>query len=109
MSPDPIVSALLLRIQRGVLFLLVALVVTLGLWGWVLLEWVDLAAGDLWSTTLAAVDADQWHRTTALILRGCGVIGVLATLVLYLLVALWWRRSGDVHRRGTKFIDRRED
>lgn len=108
MSHDPILHAIGVRIHRTVLFCALALLLGLGLWAWVLVAWYDVSAGDLWSTTVAAVSTDDRHSTSVLLLRGCGLVGALFTAVLYLLVALWWRRSGDVHRRGTRFIDARE-
>lgn len=109
MSRDPILHALGLRVRRTLLFLWLALMMGLGLWGWVLLGWDGLGASALWTVTRAVLATGAQYPVWALILHGCGVIGVLATAVLYLVAALWWRKRGDVHRRGARFIDRREE
>jgi hypothetical protein len=108
MSRDPIFTAITVLIGRVAMFVLLSVAGWLLLWLLVLSE----SYGVAWRQWLP-VTREAWppaHDTTlALLWTGCGLIGVLTTLVVFLTVALWWRRSGDVHRRGTRFIDRRED
>jgi hypothetical protein len=107
---DPILSALGVRVRRVAIFVGLTPAIGLGLWLWLLLgkfdkDWQDWR-GLLELTQTAWSGADL---VGGLFLRGCLIISVQAMLVVYLGLALWWRRSGDVHRRGTRFIDRRED
>ena len=109
MNRDPIFTAIAVFIGRVVMFVILSVA------GWLLLWLLVLTHGyqvqewrSLWRITREAWPPT--HDTTlALLWTGCGLIGVLTTLVVFLIVALWWRKSGDVHRRGTRFIDRRED
>lgn len=108
MSTDPIMNALGVRARRAALFLLLTGAIWLGLWSLVMVRAYDV----LW-TELHLVALQSWppasNITLALLWWGCCVIAVQGTTIVYLVIALWWRKSGDVHRRGTRFIDRRED
>ena len=107
MNQDPILHAISLRFQRCMLFVVLALGLWLTLWIVLLIRGYDLRGTDLLHATRIAFDPDG-DMTIALLCWGCGVISGLAVMVLYLLVALWWRARGDVHRRGTRFIDARD-
>lgn len=109
MNRDPIFTAITVLIGR------VAMFVFLSVAGWLLLWLLVLTHAyqvqewrPLWRITRQAWPPSD-DTTLALLWTGCGLIGVLTTLVAFLVIALWWRKSGDVHRRGTRFIDRRED
>jgi hypothetical protein len=104
---DPILHAIWLRIQRVLLFFGIAAGAWMALWLYVLMDCYSVAVADLLAMTRAAWPPAA-NATTALLWWGACAIGVLTTAVLYLLVALWWKRSGDVHRRGTRFIDARD-
>lgn len=104
---DPILSAILLRLQRALLFCFLAILVACSLWFWVLLEWYATPWGDFLAMSKASWEA-RAGSTAALLLKGCLAIGLLTATLAYLTVSLWWRRSGDVIRRGARFLDRRE-
>ena len=104
---DPILNAILLRAQRALLFGLLVILLSCGLWVWVLLEWYATPWLDLWVMTKSSWEAGV-GSTATLLLKGCLAIGLLTATLAYLTVALWWRRSGDVFRRGARFIARRE-
>lgn len=107
MAHDPILSALLLRLQRAGL-----MVVGTGLL-WVALFWsvldykTDLGLSEyreVWRLWCAAWPPAA-NLTLWLLFTGTGVIALLLTITLSLALALWWQRSGTVHKRGTQFID----
>ena len=108
MNGDPILHAIALRVKRALLFAACSLLLTIGLWLWAVLGWYDKELIDLGALTRGALAAGADQRTPTLVLRGCAVIGGLVTTVAYLLVALWWRYRGDVHRRGARFVDARD-
>ena len=105
---DPILNALKLRFERLVLFIILSALILLALWAWVLLGYFDLNLASIWRFTKDAFLTNEQNRVAALILRGCGIVGVLTSSVMFLFAALWWKRSGDVHRRGTQLIDARD-
>lgn len=106
---DPIINAIHVVFGRVVTFFLLSVAGWLLMWLLVLMHGYQVREWRaLWHVTRRAwPPADD--TTLALLWTGCGLIGVLTTVVVFLIVALWWRRSGDVHRRGTRFVDRRED
>lgn len=105
---DPILNALKLRFERFILFVVLSALISIILWIWVLLGWFDVEFSSIWQLSKEAYSAAEESKSIVLILRGCGVIGVLSTSVAFLVAALWWRKSGDVHRRGAQFIDARD-
>ena len=105
---DPILNALKLRFERLVLFIVLSAVISLAIWTWVLLGWFDFGFASAWQLTKEAYIATEEVKSIVLIFRACGVIGVLTSLVSFLVAALWWRKSGDVHRRGAQIIDARD-
>lgn len=105
---DPILTAVGVGLRRIALFFFLIAGVWLGLWLWVLLGKYQLDWHEIEALTRAAWPPTS-NLTTSLLFWGCCAIGVETTLVVYLVAALWWRRVGDVHRRGTKFLDERRD
>lgn len=105
---DPILSAIRLRIERFILFVVLSALISIILWAWALLGWFDVEFSSIWQLTKEAYSTIEEGKSIVLILRGCGVIGILTTSVIFLITALWWRKSGDVHRRGSQFIDARD-
>ena len=107
-SHDPILNAIKVRFERLVLFIVLSALISLALWTWVLLGWFDFGFASAWKLTKEAYFTVEEGRSIVLIFRACGVIGTLTSLVIFLVAALWWRKSGDVHRRGAQFIDARD-
>lgn len=105
---DPILNALKLRFERLVLFIVLSALISLAIWTWVLLGWFDFRFTSAWKLTKEAYLTIEEGESIVLIFRACGVIGVLITSITFLVAALWWRKSGDVHRRGAQFIDARD-
>lgn len=105
---DPILNAIKVRFERLVLFIVLSALISLALWIWVLLGWFDFGFASAWQLTKEVYLIAEDGKSIVLILRGCGVVGVLTTSVIFLLAALLWRKSGDVHRRGAQLIDARD-
>ena len=108
MSHDPILNAIQIRFERAILFIVWATALSTAIWVWILLGYFDLKFASIWQFTKDAFLTNEQNRVAALILRGCGIVGVLTSSVMFLFAALWWKRSGDVHRRGTQLIDARD-
>lgn len=108
MVRDPIWTAMHLRLQRIVMFLVLSALMGLAVFAAVLLAYFDLNWRDIWLHLRAAwMPADDTLHD--ILLRGSALIGVLLTIVVHLVAALWWRGSGVVHKRGTRFIDDRRN
>lgn len=105
---DPILNAIQIRIQRFFLFIIWSFLFSVILWIWVLLGWFDVGLDSVWRLSKTAYLASEEDKTIVLVFRGCGLVSVLTTSVTFLVAALWWSKSGDVHRRGTQFIDARD-
>ena len=107
---DPILDELGVGVRRIGMFLFLTFSTWLCLWLWI---WVLFHGYQLNWPAIARVTRAAWppaaDLTIALLFWGCCALGVETTLVVYLTVALWWRGRGDVHRRGTKFLDERRD
>lgn len=108
MNNIPILVALKARLFLIILFLGLSFLTSLFTWSWVLLGWFDFSIESAIQLTVEALLGTEDGKSIVLIFGGCGVFGILFTSVMYLLASLWWRKSGDVHRRGTQFIDARE-
>ncbi|MGV3582859.1 MAG: hypothetical protein ACO1N8_11200 [Methylophilus sp.] len=105
---DPILSAIRLRFERFILFIVLSALISIISWVWILLGWFEIEFGSIWQLTKDAYSPTEKGKSIVLIFRSCGVIGVLTTSVTFLVAALWWRKSGDVHRRGAQFVDARD-
>lgn len=101
---DPIIHTIGVLAQRVLLFVVLSLLVALGLWLWVLLGLIDIPAGDLMAWT-----PPEGRKLAAVLAYGCLAIGVLSITVLYLLVAKWWKKRGNVHHHRGARLDERED
>jgi len=103
---DPIWMAIHLRLQRVVMFLVLSALMGLAVFSSVLLAYFDLDWHAIWPHLRAAwMPADDVLHD--ILLRGSALIGVLLMVVIYLVTALWWRDTGAVHRRGTRYLDER--
>ncbi len=107
MNDDPILNAIKVRFERFILFFIFSALISIALWIWVLLGWFDFDFLSAWQLTQEAYSSSA-DKSIMLILRGCCVVGGLTTLLTFLIAALWWRKSGDVHRRGARFVDARD-
>lgn len=105
---DPILNALKLRFERLILFIILSALISLALWAWLLLGWFEFELGNFWQLTKEACITSDEKKSSVLLFRGCVVIGVLSSSVAFLVAALWWRKSGDLHRRGAQFVDARD-
>jgi hypothetical protein len=127
MNPrDPIVNTLGIWASRVLNYFLISLGVSLLLWLMLLLalsgqpiigpnalDWRVIAI-NLWET-VTGLALTTWsalppasNPTTAILLRGCALLGCSLTLNLFLLIGRWWRRRSEVvFRRGARILDAR--
>lgn len=105
MSQDPIIETFNIAFRRCLLFVLLSLLLAAILWCWLLKSQFDVPARDLIDWARAT-----WSPTgkKVLFVFACGslTIGTLTTTVVYLLIGRWWKKRGDVHRRGARFDER---
>jgi NADH:ubiquinone oxidoreductase subunit 5 (subunit L)/multisubunit Na+/H+ antiporter MnhA subunit len=105
--PDPILHYFSTIARRILLFVILALLVSVGVWAWLLFGFYELTTEAARAATLAALPTVT-NRTGALMLAASGVIGLLTTTSFYLMIGWWWSRRADVHhRRGAQLTDRR--
>lgn len=100
---DPIIDHFAIWFRRTLLFILLALLQAAALSLWVLLIELRVTSNDLQFWLRAAWASTADNKLPAVILYGSLSIGILTTSVLYLLIARWWKKRGDVHRRGARF------
>jgi multisubunit Na+/H+ antiporter MnhB subunit len=106
-TSDPILNHFKVVSQRVLLFIFLATLVSAGVWAWLLLGLYDLSTQAALIASRAALPTVT-NRTGAIMLVGCGVIGLLTVSNFYTLVGWWWSRRADVHhRRGAQLTDRR--
>jgi len=104
---DPILHYFSTVARRILLFVILALLASAGVWAWLLLVFYEMTTEAAWTATLAALPTVT-NRTGAVMLAGSGVIGLLTITSLYLMIGWWWTRRADVHhRRGVQLTDRR--
>lgn len=107
LTKDPIWTAMHLRLQRVVMFLVLSALMGLAVFSSVLLAYFDLDWHAIWPHLRAAwMPADDTLHD--ILLRGSAIIGMLLMVVMYLVAALWWSDSGSVHKRGTRYLDERD-
>ncbi|MBL0122921.1 MAG: hypothetical protein IPP88_09370 [Betaproteobacteria bacterium] len=58
----------------------------------------------LLSTTVLALTRE--NLSAWLLMRFAFYLAFSLTSILYLSLALWWKRSGQQHRRGSQLVDR---
>ncbi|MET3138206.1 hypothetical protein AAKU61_002572 [Undibacterium sp. GrIS 1.2] len=100
---DPIIDHFAIWFRRTLLFIVVALLQAIALSLWVLLVEIHVTNNDLQFWLRAAWSPTIDNKLPAVILYGSLAIGILTTTVFYLLVSKWWKKRGDVHRRGARF------
>lgn len=102
MRRDPIMDVFSMWFHRCTLFLLLSLLTAFGLWCWLLMAHFDVAVRDLIGWARAAW-TPAGSKIPAVFAYGALAIGTLTTSVVYLVIGQWWKRRGDVHRRGARF------
>lgn len=108
MSRDPIIQALAVLATRVHIFIILSITGWLLLWLLVLIHGYQVQEWALLWHITREVWPPAHDPTLTLLCAGCGLISVLITLVTFLAIALWWHKRGDVRRRSSRFIDRRE-
>ncbi len=104
---DPILHYFSTVARRILLFVVLALLASVGVWSWLLLGFYELTTQAAWTATLAALPTVT-NRTGAVMLAASGAIGLLAVSSLYLAIGWWWSGRAEVHhRRGAQLIERR--
>ena len=104
---DPILHYFATVVRRILLFVVLALLASAGVWAWLLFGLYELNAQTAWTATLAALPTVT-NRTGAIMLASSGAIGLLTVTSLYLAIGWWWSRRAEVHhRRGAQLIERR--
>lgn len=102
MTHDPILSTFSIVFRRLMLFILVSLLLALIVWCWLLMVHLDVPTRDLIEWVRATWTPGD-RKLPAVFAGGSLAIGILTASIIYLLVARWWKKRGDVHRRGARF------
>lgn len=100
---DPIIDHFAIWFRRTFLFLVLSLLQAIALSLWVILVEFGVTSNDLQFWLRAAWASKAGNKLPAIILYGSLTIGILTTTVVYLLIGRWWKKRGDVHRRGARF------
>lgn len=109
MSRDPLLRHLGIIINRSILFVVISLAQAIALWLWF---WTRFENWTIWQVLRYAANAWPLSAEVFPSVMALGVlwIGLADTAIVYLLLGRWWRRRADVlHRRGSRFIDQREE
>ncbi|HEY6644506.1 hypothetical protein [Povalibacter sp.] len=106
MSHDPVLNAISLLVYRAVIFLSTALMLTVILWVWLILGWLDQPIADLPAYTAAAFAPDD-NLATSIVAGMCAVIASLIMTVVCLLADKWYRRPAAIRLRGSRLVDAR--
>jgi len=104
--PDPIVHALVVGAKRTGGFVVSCAGLWVVLWCLALSYDLGVDAADMLAATRTVV-VGPTNPIALSLFYGAAVIGFETVLVVYLLIALWWRGRGDVYRRGARLIDLR--
>lgn len=102
MSRDPILDTISIAFYRCLLFILLSVVFAAILWCWLLMNQFDVSVRDLIDWVRAAWTPNG-KKVPLVFACGSLTIGILTTSVVYLLIGRWWKKRGDVHRRGARF------
>lgn len=100
---DPIIDHFAIWFRRTLLFIVLSLLQAIALSLWVLVIELHVTSNDLQLWLRAAWSPTIGNKLPAVILYGSMSIGILTTSVVYLLIGKWWKKRGDVHRRGARF------
>lgn len=100
---DPIIDHFSIWFRRTLLFVVLALLQAIVLSLWVLLVEFRVTSNNLQFWLHAAWTSTDENKLPAVIMYGALTIGILSTSVIYLLIGKWWKKRGDVHRRGARF------
>lgn len=107
MTNDPIVNALGIRFQRFMLFWALVGLLLIGLWMVLLHAGYNYPLAAIWQGA-TSFWAGPDHKSFLILLSLCTAVSFLLVLDLYLFVALWWRKRGAIHHRGTRIVDLRD-
>lgn len=106
MSHDPVLNAISVFFRRLGLFVWHVVLLTAALWSALILWWFDRSYTELWGYTKMVLAPSEHPELTGYFFL-CASNAFLAVAVVFLLVALWWKRKGSIHHRGAKFVDAR--
>lgn len=101
MTSDPIIGLFSIVFRRAMLFILLSASLACGLWCWLLISRFNVPVHDLIDWVRAGWTPTD-SKVPAVFLSGALTIGVLTTSVIFLLIGKWWKKRGDVHRRGAR-------
>lgn len=108
-SRDALAEEVGLLINRTALFILISLSQAFALW---LSFWMHFENWTLAHTVLYV--ANVWPLSLDVFASVVGMavawVGIANTAIIYLMLGRWWKRRADVlHRRGSRFVDEREE
>jgi hypothetical protein len=103
---DPILQSIGTFCRRLIQFCALTMVVAVALWTFLVTQVFYRSYAEVWSFAVYAFDPNT-NPTTATIFWGCATVALQFVVILFLLAALWWRRKGSVHRRGSTLVDTR--
>jgi hypothetical protein len=106
MTRDPIIALFVVVLRRVMIFLILALLLSLSVWCWVLTSPLDVPVRELLGW-LRHAWSPVGDKVPAVLLCGSLVIGTLSMSVIYLLVGKWWKKRASVQHqhRGARLDD----
>lgn len=99
---DPIRNQLHVYLERIAVFVFLSLLVFILIWLSVLYMFYRLQTpSDIWEITSIALN--KQNIGCAALMRVIGALSISIITNFYLIIALWWKRSGEAHYRGSRF------
>lgn len=106
---DPLLNHIGIVLRRSAIFVALVALQLFGLWVWFWAHFQRAGVEQAFRLFVEAWPLDS-GKIAAVLAIGLLWIGCANTAIIYLLLGRWWKKRADVlHRRGSRFVDQREE
>ena len=106
---DPLLSHMGVLLRRSTIFVALVAVQMFALWVWFWMHFQHAGFQEAARLLVEAWPLDSGKIAAALALALLWT-GCANTAIIYLVLGRWWKKRADIlHRRGSRFVDEREE